>query len=882
MLMLVKLCEPGARYVGFTIGSNAPSLEAHDPPTHDCVAEQTVPQVPQLFGSVVTFAQPVVQQVWPAAQAGPPLHIVGATQPPFTQVSPTVHGWPQLPQFFGSLVVSLHPVAQQVVTPVQAGPPLHVVVHMLFEQVEPGPQVIPQPPQLFGSLVTFTHPFGQQDWPGKQSGPPLQVGEHMLFEQLKFGGQAAPQPPQLFGSLVVSVHPALQHERLGEQAGPPLHVVVHVLFEHVDPGAQVMLHPPQLFGSLVVSVQPVAQQFRFGGQTGPPWQVAEQLLFEQFDPGGHAMLQPPQLFGSLVVSEHPDAQHESPAAQAGPPSHVVVIVHMLFTHAAPAGQAMSQPPQLFGSLVGSTHMLLHRICTPGHTCLLHVFALQHAPPMQLVVPAGHVSPHPPQFAMSLFVSTQVVPQHERPPVQPVILQFVVLGWQTPDTHVALAPQALPQVPQLFGSVVVFASQPSPTCLSQSAKPALHDVMAHADVSHEVWPLGTAPQVTPHAPQFWLSLAVFAQVVPQQVWPARQDTVGLQVPTQEPPEHAGSDAGHTLPHLPQLFGSSLVFVSQPFATTPSQLPKPGRHPAISHADDAQPATAFAKGPQLLPQVPQSSAFVAVFTQSGVQHVRPFVQAEPLPQNPTQLKFEHSSPEGHWLLVTHSTQVIVSRRQCGVGAAHCASEVQPPGIGTHMCVVVSHCSPLGQSALVVHPPGVVPPVPEEMPSGVRPHAASVVAATSNKMDWRARVRFVIEAVLLAGERRRRKRCARHPASEGILAQERAATKTHVVRRASPRALAIARAERRAPFTLFTTRQRHTPSAPSSVRSAQRVGVTPSSPYNFRLAARAAAVRASGAFASSASFAASTLARLFGSTASPSSRPRTSTITTAAYHL
>ena len=33
-------------------------------------------------------------------------------------------------------------------------------------------------------------------------------------------------------------------------------------------------------------------------------------------------------------------------------------------------------------------------------------------------------------------------------------------------------QAIPQPPQLVASVVVLTSQPSPTCLSQSAKPAV--------------------------------------------------------------------------------------------------------------------------------------------------------------------------------------------------------------------------------------------------------------------------------------------------------------------------------------------------------------------------------------------------------------------------
>jgi hypothetical protein len=415
----------------------------------------------------------------------------------------------------------------------------------------------------------------------------------------------------------------------------------------------------------------------------------------QVSPMAHARPQPPQSFGSVDVSRQPSAQHVAPRAQPGPPLQLTAQV-----------------------------------------------------PDEQLDPGAHTIPQPPQSVASLVVSTQVTPQQVRPGEQPVVSQLVWFGWHTPETQVALAPQALAQVPQSFGSVSVFTSQPSATWWLQSAKPGVQEVMAQADASHEVWPLGTAPHATPHAPQFLSSLVVFAQVAPQQVWPAVHEAEGLQVPTQVPPEHAGRDAGQTLPQPPQLFGSSPVLVSQPFATTPSQSAKPGTHPAMSHADEAQPAIAFANGPQALPHAPQSSGLVAVLTQSGEQQVRPSAQAPPPPQKPTHWKLEHSSPEGHWPLVTHSAQVMVSRRQCGVGAAHCASEVQPRGVGTHACVVGLHCSPPGQSALVVHPPGRAPPVPaappvsEKTPIGVRPHAATVVAATSSKMAWTAPVSLVIE--------------------------------------------------------------------------------------------------------------------------------------------
>ncbi len=76
-------------------------------------------------------------------------------------------------------------------------------------------------------------------------------------------------------------------------------------------------------------------------------------------------------------------------------------------------------------------------------------------------PDGQVSPQPPQLLMSpLFVLTHVVPQHVSPAEQPLILQFVAFGWQTPETQLLFAPQTLLQVPQWFESVEVFVSQPS--------------------------------------------------------------------------------------------------------------------------------------------------------------------------------------------------------------------------------------------------------------------------------------------------------------------------------------------------------------------------------------------------------------------------------------
>ncbi len=72
-------------------------------------------------------------------------------------------------------------------------------------------------------------------------------------------------------------------------------------------------------------------------------------------------------------------------------------------------------------------------------------------------------------------------------------------------------------------------------------------------------------------------------------------------------------------------------------------------------------------------------------------------------PTHWKLAHASPLGHCAVVVQTTQVWVSRRQCGVGSEHCASLVHPVWSGTHRCVEASHVSPEGQ---VGHPPPAPP--------------------------------------------------------------------------------------------------------------------------------------------------------------------------------
>ncbi len=72
--------------------------------------------------------------------------------------------------------------------------------------------------------------------------------------------------------------------------------------------------------------------------------------------------------------------------------------HTLFTQAAPVGQTVPHPPQLFGSFAVSTHKLPHNTEPPRHST-------PHWP-IEQTWPAGQAWPHPPQLFGSFFSSAQ--------------------------------------------------------------------------------------------------------------------------------------------------------------------------------------------------------------------------------------------------------------------------------------------------------------------------------------------------------------------------------------------------------------------------------------------------------------------------------------------
>jgi len=168
---------------------------------------QTLPQAPQLLGSLVVLEQAPLHRTCPVGQLPPP-----EAQIPLIQTSPDGQTWPHAPQLFGSLVVLVQ-VPLHRTCPVGQLPPL--VAQTPLVQTSPDGQTWPHAPQFFGSLVVLVQVPLHRTCPVGQVPPPvLQVP---LVQGIPVG-QAVPQVPQLEGSEVDVVQMPAHNV--------PLHVLV--------------------------------------------------------------------------------------------------------------------------------------------------------------------------------------------------------------------------------------------------------------------------------------------------------------------------------------------------------------------------------------------------------------------------------------------------------------------------------------------------------------------------------------------------------------------------------------------------------------------------------------------------------------------------------
>lgn len=135
------------------------------PPRHISPEAQSLPQPPQLRGSVPVFTQLPPHRVVPLAQLD--------TQLPLLHELPAAQARPQPPQLAGSLAVFTQDVPQLVIPLEQPQLPLL--------QALPAGQVLPQPPQFRGSLAVLVQtpphdvvPAAQVQAPPTQACPPAQ------------------------------------------------------------------------------------------------------------------------------------------------------------------------------------------------------------------------------------------------------------------------------------------------------------------------------------------------------------------------------------------------------------------------------------------------------------------------------------------------------------------------------------------------------------------------------------------------------------------------------------------------------------------------------------------------------------------------------------
>jgi hypothetical protein len=152
---------------------------------------------------------------------------------------------------------------------------------------------------------------------------------------------------------------------------------------------------------------------------------------------------------------------------------------------------------------------------------------------------------------------------------------------------------------------------------------------HAPTLHTA----NAGHTVPHAPQL--------EAVVRRSTSQPSAAIALQSP--KPVEHATPQAlaaqagvllaraGHALPHAPQWLTLVASVTSQPLAAAPSQSSKPGAH-ANAHMPDAHVGAALARAGHATPQRPQFEAFASRSTSQPsaampLQSAKPSVQAKP---------------------------------------------------------------------------------------------------------------------------------------------------------------------------------------------------------------------------------------------------------------
>ena len=234
------------------------------------------------------------------------------------------------------------------------------------------------------------------------------------------GEQVTPHAPQFRESLLVSTQLPPHSVAPPEQAP-----VRHTPDEQVSSAPHGDPHAPQLARSFRGSVQLVPHEISPKGQ---PHRPAAHCSLEL-----QAWPQLPQFLGSLSRSKHPRSHAVSPVPQ--------LCLHSPAVHTSRAGQRTPQAPQLSGLLAGFTHVPLQSTVPSAQT---HFDLPQ-------TCPTPHAIAQRPQCFASL-------PRSKHPPEQ-LVSPCAHDKAQVPRLQLCDPEHALPQLPQLVGSVLIAVQVP---------------------------------------------------------------------------------------------------------------------------------------------------------------------------------------------------------------------------------------------------------------------------------------------------------------------------------------------------------------------------------------------------------------------------------------
>jgi hypothetical protein len=212
------------------------------PAVHTWPAGQTIPQPPQLFGSVASVTHMPEHGTWGAVQLGGVVHAPLWQVCPDPQHDPPHGGWPVAVQVHAPFVQGA-PARLQVVPHVPQLPlsvaslthmPEHNAqgdtlgaghAHMPFWQVSPPLHAVVQLPQWFESVCSLTHE------PEQSAKFALHVVVHAPVWQTWPDAHLVPQAPQWLASEFRSTHEP-------HSVWPEGHVTTHMPFVHVWPAGQ--------------------------------------------------------------------------------------------------------------------------------------------------------------------------------------------------------------------------------------------------------------------------------------------------------------------------------------------------------------------------------------------------------------------------------------------------------------------------------------------------------------------------------------------------------------------------------------------------------------------------------------------------------------------